>query len=300
MSKLYSIEFTVTECNSLVGHLDNKRQSLRENSHHLEADECHAMMDALWKATSLPGSDVPGDSLVAVSMTPERWSLLFGSLDVWAFQFKNRHPKDADLARRLRDHIGDNLGHAFPTPAQPSAPQRRDVRVEIGALGSYWLFDATSTKLSGSSAVLGKRLDGDAWIDEGNGLAVRSLILTGTREGPIGLTVELLRGCPPLETGQWDDIAEYSWVFWTTDTVGEDPPLGRTLRAAAPGREAVTLFDFDPVWPSTCMYRVRVSVRGRDAGIGEEHLVQVWRAPSAPAQLVKATDTTGHRRRTES
>ncbi|MFI0487011.1 histone-like nucleoid-structuring protein Lsr2 [Actinomadura sp. 9N215] len=138
----------------------------------------------------------------------------------------------------------------------------------------------------------------DAWIGEGNGLLVSSHILTGTRDGTVHVAVELLNGPPSLETGPWDDVAEASSWFSTVG-IPVPPPEGNKLIAAAPGRDGVALLRLDPVWPSDCMYRVRVSVRGRDAGTAEQHLIQLWRAPSAPGKLIKATDLTGRRRRPE-
>jgi hypothetical protein len=297
MSELHLIEFTLKERNLLVGTLDNKSQSLGQNGHLTEADEYNSILRELWEHTSIRSINLPEDTPVTISLTLDHWFLLASILDVSAFQFQHRYPEESECDLRLRDHISETLGENYPEPLQPSAPKYRDVRVQVDELGCYWLFDASSVERPNSLRVLGKQLEYDAWIEEGNGLAVRSLILTGTRDGVIDLTAELLQGSPPLETDSWDDIAEYSWSFLTTDAPEADPPLGRTLRAAAPGRDAVTLFRLDPVWPSTCMYRIRASVRGRDAGAREQHLIQVWRAPSEPGKLIKATDMTGRRRR---
>lgn len=295
MSELHPVDFILKERHNLVGRLDNERQSLREDGNSAEADEYSAIDDELWEHTSHPTIDLPDDTPVTVSLTPDHWFLLAGSLDVDAVQSEHRHPEESERDLRLRDRIVESLGDAFPVPAQPSAPKRCDVSVGVGELGCYQLFDALNS--DHWEPVVGERLEYDAWIDEGNGLAVGSYILTGTRDGVIHLTGELLAGEPPLTTKAWDDIAEHSWPFRTVDAPGP-PPSARTLRVAAPEHESVILFDFDPVWPSTCMYRIRVSVRGRDAGTGEQHLIQAWRAPSAPPKLIKATDITGRRRRT--
>ncbi|MGI5420254.1 hypothetical protein [Actinomadura luteofluorescens] len=291
MSSLYPIEMSLKERHRLVGRLDNSSRSLRENGDVAEAGEYSAILDELWKHTGHHAIDLPEDTTVTVSLTPDHWFLLSGLLDVDAFQSAAREPEESTLVRRLRDRIGEALGDRLPAPRQPSAPQHRTVTVQVGELGCYVLFAAPG--VDHPFPVTAYRFDSYAWLDEGDGVAVRSHILTGTRDGAVRLTAELLDGPPPLDTEPWDGVAEYSWTFHTVDVPGP-PPTAATLRAAAPGHEAVTLFQFDLVWPSTCMYRVRASVRDRDAGADEQHLVQLWRAPSAPPHLIKAT---GRRRR---
>ncbi|QKW39731.1 hypothetical protein HUT06_41625 [Actinomadura sp. NAK00032] len=294
MNDLYPMEVSLKDRHRLVGQLDNSSQSLREGGDPAEADEYSAIFYELWEHTSHRTIELPEETTVTVALTPDHWFLLAELLDVSAFQRAGLDPQDATLARSLRDRIREGLGDHLPAPPQPSAPQHHTTSVHIDELGCYALFAAPGT--DHPFPVSAYRLDDNAWLDEGNGLAIRSHILTGTRNGAVDLTAELLDGPPPLETDPWDDIAEYSWPFHTIDVPGPPPTTG-TLRAAAPGHQAVTLIEFDRVWPSTCMYRTRVSVQGRDAGTDEQHLVQLWRAPSAPEKLIKATDLTGHRRR---
>ncbi|WUI02785.1 Lsr2 family protein [Spirillospora sp. NBC_00431] len=296
MSELYSVECTVHERNIIIGTLENVRWGLGVEGHSAEADEYSAISDEVWEHTSPPAgqsSDIPLDSPVTVSLTPRHWFLVAGLLDTSAF--RNADPQESQVNLRVRDRITERLGDALPAPAQPSAPQRRQAGVPIGELGFYELYSAWST---GGDRFAGMDRGHDAWIGEGNGLLVRSHILTGTRDGTVDVTVELLNGPPPLETGPWDDVAEASSRFSTVGIPGP-PPEANKLIAAAPGRDGVALLQLDPVWPSGCMYRVRVSVRGRDEGTSEQHLIQLWRAPSAPEELIKATDLTGRRRRPE-
>lgn len=296
MSELYSVECTVHERDIIIGTLENVGWSLGANGHRAEADEYSAIRQEVWEHTGPPvgqSDNLPLDSPVTVSLTPRHWFLLAGLLDRTAFS--DVDPEESPVKLRLRDRIVETLGDALPAPAQPSAPQRGQADVPVGELGAYELYSAWGT---GEDRVAGMGRGYDAWIGEGNGLLVSSHILTGTRDGTVHVTVELLNGPPPLETGPWDDVAEASSWYSTVGIPGP-PPEANKLIAAAPGRDAVTLLHLDPVWPSDCMYRVRVSVRGRDAGTAEQHLIQLWRAPSAPEKLIKATDLTGRRRRPE-
>lgn len=294
MNELYSVECTVSERNIISSVLENGAYGLRVEGHGAEADEYSAISHEIWEHTSPPvgeNNDVPSDSPVMVSLTPRHWFLLAGLLDKSAFQSDDPEQSAVDL--RLRDRIITTLGDALPAPAQPSAPQRIEATVPVGELGFYELYSAWGPD---EERFPGVDRGYDAWIDKGNGVLVSSHILTGTRDGIVNVTAELLSGPPSLETGQWDDVAEASSWFPTVGNPGPPPEANKVI-AAAPGRDGITLLQFDPVWPSDCMYRVRVSVRGRDAGTAEQHLIQLWRAPSAPEKLIKATDLTGRRRR---
>ncbi|GAA4227770.1 hypothetical protein GCM10022254_16270 [Actinomadura meridiana] len=294
MSLLYPITFALEERHVLVGLLDNTGSGLLEEGHAAEGAAYGAAFQELWDHTSHPTIDLPSGTIVTVSLTADHWALLAGSLDVDAFQFARRHPEESALELRLRDRIIETLGDAMPALALPTAPKRDDVRVPVGEVGWYRLDSALDA--AEEVLILGEGTDYDAWINQGNGLMVGYCVVTGTRDGSIDVTAELLDGAPPLETGSWDDIAEGSLSLRTVAIPGP-PPEANMLVAAVPGRNAVALFELDPVWPSTCMFRVRVSVRNRDAGTGEHHLIQMWRAPSAPEKLIKGTDLTGRRRR---
>ncbi len=113
-----------------------------------------------------------------------------------------------------------------------------------------------------------------------------AIIMTGTEQGPVRLDVELLEDEPPASEAGWDDIVEVSLDF-------EDEGAF-TSEAEQRNRQL-------PFLPEGAC-RLRVHARGRDIAweLGavrgdpiEEHLIQVWPAPSAPEVSYKLTDAYG-------
>jgi len=113
-------------------------------------------------------------------------------------------------------------------------------------------------------------------------------VTCGVNTGDVHITVEAWPDAPPAGLDSWDDAAETSvaWSSGKVDVIGASTddvpgfPVGLPSGAGS--------------------YRVRVHVRGRDAGEdrgpddpAEEHLVQIWPAPAAPEALLKATDQVG-------
>jgi hypothetical protein len=118
------------------------------------------------------------------------------------------------------------------------------------------------------------------------GLAV---VMTGTQFGNISLRVQVSAVEPDLDVDQWDEVAEVSLVTGAgalgVMSGGQGPRQWSALTDGRPGS-----------------YRIRVHARGREAGASEDvvagrpvedHLVQIWPAPAAPAAVHKVTDEVG-------
>lgn len=118
------------------------------------------------------------------------------------------------------------------------------------------------------------------------GLAV---VITGTQFGNIGLHVQVSAVEPELDVDRWDEVVEVSLA-------ASAGPLSVTSGGHGP-RQWSALTD-----GRSGSYRIRVHARGRDGGAladvvarnpVEEHLVQIWSAPAAPAAIHKTTDKVG-------
>jgi hypothetical protein len=114
-------------------------------------------------------------------------------------------------------------------------------------------------------------------------------ITCGVNVGQVTISVQTWEQPPPTELDDWDDVAETS-VHWKTDRI-------QVIGAAVDDAPVVPI-DLPATEQHT--YRVRDHARNRDAGEDrtdtdptEHHLLQIWAAPPAPDQLLKATDTTG-------
>lgn len=129
-----------------------------------------------------------------------------------------------------------------------------------------------------------------------NGLAIAAIdgacIVSGLHTGRIGIVVETWSGTPPLELDGWDDVVDVPYTATTDEALIAE--LDADPRADLP--------NLITAGPST--YRLRISVRGRDAGREldhlkrdedpvEEHRVQAWPAPPLAETVHKATDHVG-------
>ncbi|MFD3580497.1 hypothetical protein [Streptomyces sp. NPDC058644] len=117
-----------------------------------------------------------------------------------------------------------------------------------------------------------------------------ALLMTGTELGPVRVTLTQHTAPPPSpDLDAWDDIVEASLLMpganpGITDAHDSDPLPPLTDTAGAP-----------------C--RIRAHARGRDRGHQqliidgedplEEHLLEVWPAPTAPLYTWKTTDAYG-------
>jgi hypothetical protein len=120
---------------------------------------------------------------------------------------------------------------------------------------------------------------------------VHAVVMTGTDTGPIALTVELLDAPPgAVDTESWAEVVDFSPAFEDGDLV--------VSTVNDTGDEEFPDFSDLPPGP----YRVRLHARGRDQANEdvmvedepiEEHLLQVWPAPSAPSEVHKVTDAYG-------
>lgn len=117
------------------------------------------------------------------------------------------------------------------------------------------------------------------------------IVITGTQFGNIALSVRIGEAAPTLDIGPWDEVTEIS----LTTAAG-------SLGILSGGDGPAELSGLTS--PRAADYRVRVHARGRDAGTSrdvvagapvEEHLVQIWPAPAAPARVYKTTDAVARR-----
>lgn len=114
-------------------------------------------------------------------------------------------------------------------------------------------------------------------------------VTCGVHVGTVSVIVETWDDVPDTDSDPWSDVAEVSAV-WSVEQItvfGDTAEPGASL--------AVTL----PAAPNGS-FRIRGSVRNRDAGEDrtegdpvEEHLLQIWPAPAADDELIKATDAVG-------
>jgi hypothetical protein len=114
-------------------------------------------------------------------------------------------------------------------------------------------------------------------------------VTCGVHLGNVTITVEVWPETPPTDLDDWDDAAEVSVTWPTTDV--------EVIGAATDDTPGFPLtLPFPPGQP----YRVRGQARNRDAGEDrddtdppEQHLLRIWPAPTAPDHLLKATDQIG-------
>ncbi|SEB30707.1 hypothetical protein SAMN04490357_0068 [Streptomyces misionensis] len=123
-----------------------------------------------------------------------------------------------------------------------------------------------------------------------------AIVATGLNSGEVRVTIEICSERPSeVDCNNWDEIAEVSLAL------ASDWPRISTM---IPTDALKELPDFSSVGPGP--YRVRVHARGRDAANElmdlpdgqepvEEHLVQVWAAPSTASRVHKQTDNVGKR-----
>jgi hypothetical protein len=117
------------------------------------------------------------------------------------------------------------------------------------------------------------------------------MVLTGTQFGTIACSVQPGDTDPGLDGAQWDEVIEFSLAV----SPGS-PGLGISAMDGGPDELAV----LTAAGPGS--YRLRLHVRGRDAGAGldvvtgapvEEHLLQVWPAAVSGTIIRKASDAFG-------
>lgn len=170
-------------------------------------------------------------------------------------------------------------------------PDLRDITVTApmwASDGQYYLhgheFDPAGFTYTGFNGLLAPLTPG-AGISTPGTFAV---ILTGTETGPLTVTLELRAIAPPPPAlDLWDEIVEAS------------------LRLPAGDAFLIDAHDHTP-FPSLASYtgtpcRIRVHARGRDQAhdIGttetpvEEHLIQIWPAPTTSITEHKLTDHVG-------
>ncbi len=133
--------------------------------------------------------------------------------------------------------------------------------------GQYTLWGVDGVSRTSRSGV-----NGLFQLAEGN-----VLVLTGTKDGPLRLTVETHSQEPPLKLEGWNDIVEVTQRS-TTDEVAVAP----LFEAPVEGLPKLKVSAGSAI-------RIRIHARGRDEadkywGVDEpieEHLLQMWPAPEA-------------------
>lgn len=121
----------------------------------------------------------------------------------------------------------------------------------------------------------GARVNGLFQLVEGN-----VLILTGTADGPVRLTVATRSEAPPLELEGWDDVVEVSQRSDIERSATGEIAVAPLFDGPVEGLPTLTL-------PDGSSIRIRVHARGRDEAAKhwgveepiEEHLLQMWPAP---------------------
>ncbi|PKV82910.1 hypothetical protein [Streptomyces sp. TLI_146] len=169
---------------------------------------------------------------------------------------------------------------------QPTTHRRARLGVESG---QYFLFSPDT----GMQALPGlpERVDNGVAVVADDGVC----LLSGMDSGDIWLGVEVWEAPPPLDLDSWDDVVETT----ITSTTGELTPAEVN---AEPDEEQVDWPNLAATGPGT--YRLRISVRGRDAGADadyleedeepvEEHRLQAWPAPAEPDVIHQAGDRIG-------
>ena len=120
------------------------------------------------------------------------------------------------------------------------------------------------------------------------------LILTGTADGPLRLTVETSSEAPPVEVEGWDDVVEVSQRSDTRRSATGEIAVAPLFDGPVEGLPQLTL-------PSGSAIRIRIHARGRDEAAKywgveepiEEHLLQMWPAPEADDVCHRLSDKYG-------
>jgi len=119
----------------------------------------------------------------------------------------------------------------------------------------------------------------------------RAMVLTGTQFGNVACSVQPGDSDPGLDVAEWDEVIEFSLA-----TAAGSPGLGVSAMDGGPDELAVLTA------PGAGSYRVRLHVRGRDAGADldvvdgepvEAHFLQVWPAAVSGTTIRKASDAFG-------
>lgn len=127
-------------------------------------------------------------------------------------------------------------------------------------------------------------LSGTGLVDGGGGAA---MIYTGTANGPVDVTVQLLASRPSVVEEGWPEVAEVS-IFSSGEQF-------RLINMDGEGKVEIPL-------PSAGDYRLRVHARGRDRAnefilpleeVLEYQLLQLWPEPSTPPTLIAGSDEIG-------
>ncbi len=120
------------------------------------------------------------------------------------------------------------------------------------------------------------------------------MVLTGTEDGPVRLTVEIHSEAPPLELDGWDDVVEVSQRSSVERSATGEIAVAPLFDGPVEGLPALRL-------PDGSSIRIRIHARGRDEAAKhwgveepiEEHLLQIWPAPEGDDICHRLTDTYG-------